>query len=175
MSGIVDFLHVRALGAGARRGALVAGNISVACALGRSGVASRKREGDGATPRGRWRLSRLLFRADRLRLLATALPRRAMARNDGWCDQGGDRNYNRPVRLPYGAGHERLWRDDHLYDILVVLDFNRRPRIRNRGSAIFFHVAEAELAPTQGCIAVSARDMRKLLVHCSPRTRMIVW
>jgi L,D-peptidoglycan transpeptidase YkuD (ErfK/YbiS/YcfS/YnhG family) len=115
----------------------------------------RKREGDGATPTGTWRLRGVLYRADRLRHPRTALVIRPLRADDGWCDDPADRNYNRPVKHPYPASAERLWRADGLYDVLVVLDCNACPRVRGRGSAIFMHVAQPDHAPTAGCIALA--------------------
>jgi L,D-peptidoglycan transpeptidase YkuD (ErfK/YbiS/YcfS/YnhG family) len=129
-----------------------------------------KQEGDGATPRGHWHLVRVLYRADRVRRPRTALPVATLRPDDGWCDAPDDRNYNRPVRHPYGASAERLWRDDRLYDVVVVLDHNHCPRIRGRGSAIFLHLARPGFAPTEGCIAVSEPDMRRLLAGAGPRS-----
>jgi L,D-peptidoglycan transpeptidase YkuD (ErfK/YbiS/YcfS/YnhG family) len=88
----------------------------------------------------------------------------------GWCEVPDDRNYNRPVRIPYGASHERMKRDDRLYDACVVLDWNISTRRRGRGSAIFFHLAREGFTPTQGCVAVTARTMARLLPHLSGRT-----
>ena len=98
---------------------------------------------------------------------------RAISNNDGWCDQPMDRNYNREVGLPYAASAERLWRDDRLYDIVVVLGHNDLPRVRNRGSAIFMHVARANFAATEGCIALRARDLRRL-ISILPRNSELV-
>src|SRR5437588_379223 len=109
---------------GANRGVLVAGGMRASCALGRSGITRDKREGDGATPTGSHRLVAVLYRPDRVRRPVTRLPAVPIRSEDGWCDDPADRRYNRPVPLPYAASHERLWRDDHLYDLLVVLDHN---------------------------------------------------
>ncbi len=140
------------------------------CALGAAGVVSRKREGDGGTPAGRWRLCRVLYRADRVSRPRTRLPVRELHVNDGWCDSPADRNYNRPVRLPYRASAESLWREDGLYDVVVVLAYNDRPRIKGRGSAIFMHVARPLLAPTEGCVALPLRDLLELLNRCDRRS-----
>lgn len=134
-------------------------------ALGRSGRRATKREGDGATPVGRWRLLRVLYRPDRVPRPRTGLPVRPITPADGWCDAPGDRNYNRPVRLPYPANAERLWRDDHLYDLVVVLDHNQRPRFQGAGSAIFMHVARPGLQPTEGCIALERAHLLRLLAR----------
>jgi L,D-peptidoglycan transpeptidase YkuD (ErfK/YbiS/YcfS/YnhG family) len=160
---------------GARhQGKLLAGPLRIACALGARGIVRDKREGDGGTPAGRFRLQQVLYRADRVARPVALLPRRRLRRDDGWCDDPASPSYNRCVRLPFAAGHERLWREDGLYDIIVVTDHNTRPRIRGRGSAVFFHLARPDLAPTAGCIAVSRPDMRRLLPRLSPRTVMVV-
>ena len=111
------------------------------------------------------------FSIDRTACFArrTALPVRAIRRRDGWCDAPADRNYNRPVRLPYPASAERLWREDALYDLVVVLDYNERPRVRGRGSAIFMHVAKPGYAPTEGCIALARPHLVRLLERLSLR------
>jgi len=165
-------LRVRALSRQATSGVLTCGNLILRCALGRGGLRTRKREGDGATPVGEWRLCEVRYRADRGLPPVTRLPRLLIRPSDGWCDAGCDRNYNRPVRLPYRASAEAMFRDDHLYDIVVVLDYNLSPRVRGRGSAIFMHLARSDYSPTAGCIALSRRDLRLLLSHI--RRRAIV-
>lgn len=140
------------------------------CALGSGGVVARKCEGDGATPFGRWPLREVLYRPDRIARPRTGLPVRALRAHDGWCDAPADRNYNRPVRLPYRARAERLWRDDHLYDLVVVLGVNDRPRVRGRGSAIFMHLARPGYTPTRGCVALQRRDLLRVLEACSRRS-----
>jgi L,D-peptidoglycan transpeptidase YkuD (ErfK/YbiS/YcfS/YnhG family) len=154
---------------------LIAGNINVPCKLGRSGSAFRKREGDGATPRGTWPMRRVVARRESWGWLRTGLPFRFMTPDDGWCDAAADRNYNRFVKLPYPASHEELWRKDHLYDVVVILGHNDRPRVAGLGSAVFFHLADSQGGPTAGCIAVSAKDMRKVLALCGRKTKIKVW
>jgi L,D-peptidoglycan transpeptidase YkuD (ErfK/YbiS/YcfS/YnhG family) len=133
-----------------------------------------KREGDGATPLASMRLCYGYVRRDRGVRLGGLLPLKAARRDDGWCDAVDDRNYNRPVRLPYGASAEAICRSDRLYDVCIVLDFNLRPRRRGGGSAIFLHVAKEGMRPTLGCVAVEPAVMRRLLQHLSPRTRLDV-
>ena len=146
-------LVVRGLSRQRTCGTIEFGGLRFACALGRSGRSARKREGDGATPLGRFAILAVLYRPDRRRP-QTGLPVRRIGPADGWCDAPSDRNYNRAVRLPYPASHERLWRNDRLYDIVLVLDHNTRPRVRGAGSAIFMHVARhgarGGLAATEG-------------------------
>jgi L,D-peptidoglycan transpeptidase YkuD (ErfK/YbiS/YcfS/YnhG family) len=156
------FTVARAPGA-TSRGILRGGGLALPVALGRGGIAANKREGDGATPRGRFRLLRLWWRADRLPRPRTALPVRRIARDDAWCEDASDRRYNRPIRLASGAPGDRLWRDDHLYDLVIELDHNTRPRVAGRGSAVFIHLARAGFLPTAGCVALRGGDLRRLL------------
>jgi L,D-peptidoglycan transpeptidase YkuD (ErfK/YbiS/YcfS/YnhG family) len=156
------------------RGLLRCGSLVLHCALGRSGVTHLKREGDGATPAGRHRLTSLIVRPDRGPRPRAALPMRALRRNDGWCEDPRHGSYNRPIRLPSAAGHETMWRDDHLYDVVGVLDWNMSPRIRWRGSAIFLHLCRPNYGPTAGCIALNRRDLALLLAAAGPRPRFSV-
>jgi L,D-peptidoglycan transpeptidase YkuD (ErfK/YbiS/YcfS/YnhG family) len=135
------------------------------CALGKGGVrdARDKREGDGATPAGLLPLRRVLWRADRLAKPRCAVPAEPIAPEDGWCDDPAHPDYNRRVRLPHPARHERLWRADEAYDILGVLGWNDAPVRRGRGSAIFLHLARPDYAPTEGCVALAERDLRAVL------------
>lgn len=163
-------VRVAATGLLPHRGLLVAGGLTVACALGRSGIARHKREGDGATPSGSWHPVAVRWRPDRLPRPATVLPVRPIGPADGWCDDPGDRRYNRPVQLPYPGRHEELWRGDRLYDVIVVLDYNLAHPRPGAGSAIFLHVAGPGFPPTQGCIAVAPEAMRRLLARIDART-----
>jgi L,D-peptidoglycan transpeptidase YkuD (ErfK/YbiS/YcfS/YnhG family) len=146
----------------------------VPVALGRGGIKANKREGDGGTPRGRFRLRRLWWRSDRGPRPGTRLPVRRIEPDDGWCEDPRGRCYNQPIRVPPRSAADRLWRQDHLYDFIVELDHNTRPRISGRGSAVFVHLARLGFAPTAGCIALSAGAMRRLLDRLGPQTRIII-
>ena len=122
----------------------------------------RKREGDGGTPMGRFKLLWGYFRPDRWRTQAGGVPVKAMRRDQGWCEDPKSARYNRPVRVPARDASDHMWRSDHLYDLTFVLDQNFSRRQKNAGSAIFFHLARPGLTPTAGCVAISAADMRKL-------------
>lgn len=139
-----------------------AGPVRFICALGRGGISSRKREGDGATPLARMAV---LDGYAAGRRFACGLALRHTRADDGWCDAPDDRNYNRPVRLPYRASSEAMLRADGVYDACLVLDWNIAPRRRHGGSAIFLHLARADLTPTEGCIALNRGDMRWLLAR----------
>lgn len=156
------------------QGLMSVGGKVLLCALGRGGIKALKREGDGATPLARMRLLSCYVRTDHVVSKATLLPVGRITSRLGWCEVAGDRNYNRPVALPYGAAHETMRRNDALYDIVVVMDWNIRPRRRNGGSAIFFHVARKGLTPTEGCVALPGNVMRWLLSQLSARTILTV-
>lgn len=158
----------------AAEGLLEAGGQVFRCALGRGGIKALKREGDGGTPLGRMRLVSGYYREGRLASLRSGLALSRIGPGDGWCDAPADPNYNRPVTMPYRASHERMTRDDRLYDCCIVLDYNLLPRRRGAGSAIFFHIAHPDFRPTEGCVAVSPRTMRRLLPWLSRRTVMVV-
>jgi L,D-peptidoglycan transpeptidase YkuD (ErfK/YbiS/YcfS/YnhG family) len=143
-------------------------NRTYRCALGHGGVRNDKREGDGATPAGRFPLRRVLYRPDRLSAPTTLLPVSPLAPHDGWCDDPADPQYNRPVRLPYAARHEELWRTDALYDVIVVIGHNDAPVVPGKGSAIFLHLASADYRPTQGCVALIRQDLLDILTGVGP-------
>lgn len=144
------------------------------CAIGRGGIRGAKTEGDGATPAGVFPLRRVLYRADRIGAPASRLPVEPIAQDDAWCDAPGDPNYNRPVKRPYPASHECMWRTDELYDLVVVLGHNDDPPVADAGSAIFLHVARPDYAPTEGCVALALAELRNVLEKCGVGTRLRV-
>lgn len=179
MSDVVDPRKISRLWISRRLGAphlgwLRAGSLMFPCSLGRNGIGHRKREGDGMTPAGRHRVSGGYVRPERERLRYAGTDLRLTAASDGWCDDPRDANYNRPVRLPSRAGHERMFRDDALYDLVLVLDWNGKPRVKGRGSAIFLHIMPTDGGPTAGCIALAGSDLRRLVPRLAPRCEVIV-
>lgn len=136
---------------------------AVRAAIGRAGIARIKREGDGRTPAGRFHPVAVLYRADRVARPRTPLPVTVIRPHAGWCDDPADRQYNRAVDLPYPARHERLWRDDGLYDIVLVIDHNLARPQPDAGSAVFVHVATPDYGATAGCVALGRRDLLRLL------------
>jgi L,D-peptidoglycan transpeptidase YkuD (ErfK/YbiS/YcfS/YnhG family) len=150
------------------------GDVVTLCVLGKGGVrpAADKREGDGATPLGTWPMRRVLYRPDKGPAPRTALPVRAIAPDDGWCDAPADPAYNRPVKLPYAASHERMWRVDDVYDLVVVLAHNDEPVVPGMGSAIFLHLMQPDRRPTEGCVALTRADMETLLALAGPGSAM---
>ena len=142
--------------------------------MGRSGVKADKREGDGATPAGTYPLVSVLYRKDRVNPPISHLPVRALAPNDGWVDEPADAKYNRLVELPYPASAEELWREDELYDVLVVIGYNLKPVVPGAGSAIFLHVATPDYAPTAGCIAVKKEVLLGLIALLGPGSTITI-
>lgn len=143
-------------------------------ALGRSGIGALKREGDGATPLGRFPIRLVLYRADRVQRPVTYLPVRAIRAADAWCEEPRDPNYNRLVGLSPRSNADRLKRDDHLYDLVLVLGHNDRPRVRGKGSAIFVHLSRPGYAPTAGCIALSLHDFGRLMAELRRGSSIVV-
>ena len=154
------------------RGLIVAGSFVTPCSIGRTGTTRRKREGDGASPVGRHGLIGLFYRADRMGRPRPQLPVVAIRPQDGWCDEPGDRRYNSRIPLPDAASHEKMWREDHLYDLVVDIAYNRGPVRPGRGSAIFLHLRAPDSGPTAGCVAVPAGRARALLARLGPQTRI---
>ena len=144
------------------------------CVLGKTGVLTKKLEGDGATPAGIFPLMRVLYRPDRMDIPEPPLPVFALSPNDGWCDDPAHEDYNKPIKLPHDGSHERLWRDDNIYDIAVVLGYNTSPVIPFMGSAIFIHFAEPSFKSTRGCIALKDVDLLEILKTCSTETNLHV-
>jgi L,D-peptidoglycan transpeptidase YkuD (ErfK/YbiS/YcfS/YnhG family) len=167
-------IDVRSRPANRRQGWLAAGSWRIPVALGRGGIRVDKREGDGATPAGSFRPVRLWWRKDRRPRPATPLPARPIGPADAWCENPADRRYNRPMRLEGGEAGDRLRRADALYDLVVEINHNVRPRIAGRGSAVFIHVARPRLAPTAGCIAMPMAVLTRLLRQLGPKTRIMV-
>jgi L,D-peptidoglycan transpeptidase YkuD (ErfK/YbiS/YcfS/YnhG family) len=158
----------------AHRGVLLAGGRAMPVVLGRAGIAANKREGDGTTPRGRFRLIRLWWRADRAPRPATLLPARRIDSAIAWCEDPADRRYNRPFRRSANEPGDRLWRGDHLYDLIIEISHNIRPRVARRGSAVFVHMARPDRSGTAGCVALRSADLRRLLAHLGPRTHIAI-
>lgn len=169
-AGLAVLRVARRIGGRPHEGRLIAGALVLACALGRSGIMHIKREGDGVTPAGRWPLLYFYLRAP----APLRLTWRRTRPRDLWCDDPRSFLYNTPLRGPSRLGHEEMWRGDALYDAVGVIGYNLRPRVRDRGSAIFFHIATEDLSPTAGCVALRPRDMARLLPRLSGRVALLI-
>jgi len=144
--------------------------IEFRCAIGKGGMtdAASKREGDGTSPIGAWEMRRVYYRSDKIEVPETGLQTIVLSPHDGWCDDPSDPFYNRSIALPFSASHEKLWRDDDVYDIIVELGHNDNPPVPGLGSAIFLHVAKTDYEPTEGCIALNEKDLRSALAIAKP-------
>ncbi|MDC7683039.1 L,D-transpeptidase family protein [Asticcacaulis sp. BYS171W] len=153
-------------------GFLVLNSDKVRCALGKGGVipAADKREGDLRSPLGMWPLKYVFYRPDRLPVPETVLPVKALSPDDGWCDDAGSESYNQHVKLPFDGSHEKLWREDGVYDIVCVLGHNDDPPVKGLGSAIFLHLAREDYSGTEGCVALSQAHLLELLKSADAET-----
>jgi L,D-peptidoglycan transpeptidase YkuD (ErfK/YbiS/YcfS/YnhG family) len=169
---LIRLIRVRTRPGARTKGILRAGALALPVSLGRGGIRADKREGDGGTPRGSFRLVRLWWRADRYPRPRTRLPVRAIRPEDAWIEDPADRRYNQHVRRKPDEAGDRLKRPDHLYDFIVEIDHNTRPRISKRGSAVFIHAARAGFAPTAGCVGLELKTLKRLLARLGPETRI---
>ncbi|WP_025897338.1 L,D-transpeptidase family protein [Sneathiella glossodoripedis] len=140
------------------------------CALGKAGVTADKKEGDHASPLGCFPLREVYYRPDRVKKPETFLPCYQIQQQDGWCDDPAHPSYNQKIQRPFTARHETLWREDHLYDVIVVLGYNDDPPVPGKGSCIFMHVAKDEYEGTEGCIALSIQDLLIVLTSLDKDT-----
>ena len=169
-----SLIRVRARPGRPTQGILLTGPLALPVVLGRGGIRANKFEGDGATPRGKFRLIRLWWRADSHPRPPTLLSTRRIGPTLAWCEDTTDRRYNRPFQRSVGDGGDRLWRHDHLYDFIIEIDHNTRPRVAGRGSAVFVHLARANRGPTAGCVALTRNDLQRLLAVLAPRTQIAI-
>jgi L,D-peptidoglycan transpeptidase YkuD (ErfK/YbiS/YcfS/YnhG family) len=156
------------------RGVARCGDLIAACTLGRSGIATDKREGDGATPVGIFPIRRVLYRPDQEAAPRTSITSVPIDRDAGWCDDPDDPAYNRAVRLPYAGRHENLWRADRLYDLILVIGPNDAPVVAGMGSAVFVHVMRPDGGPTEGCVAFAVGDLRQILAQLDASSRVVI-
>jgi L,D-peptidoglycan transpeptidase YkuD (ErfK/YbiS/YcfS/YnhG family) len=166
--------HVFVINANSSKGILQLGHMKFPCLLGKNGKTRQKREGDGKSPVGRWKLERLNYRPDKMIHPLCKVASEPLHQADGWCDAKDHRNYNHRVKLPFAASHEALWRKDEAYDLVVTTDHNQRPRKQGGGSAIFLHVIRAGATSTEGCIALSEKHLRIVLARCHRKAYLVI-
>ena len=151
---------------------LVLKDYKIKCAVGKRGISKKRREGDLITPKGIFKIKKVYYRKDRVKNLITKIKKIAIKKDMGWCDDPKSQKYNKSVKFPFKYKSEKLFRSDNIYDIIIVLDFNMNPTIKNKGSAIFIHVAKNDLRPTKGCIAIKKRELKKILKFFTTRTKI---
>ena len=151
---------------------LTYGNFKAKCAVGKKGISIKKKEGDLITPKGLFSIKKVLFRSDRIKYLKTKLTKKKITKKMGWCDDPNSKKYNQLVIYPFNYNTEKLFRQDNIYDIILVLNFNMKPILRKKGSAIFLHVAKKKISPTKGCIAISKVKLKSLLSIINKNTKI---
>ena len=142
---------------------LIYNKYKVKCALGKRGIGNKKKEGDLITPKGHFKIKYVLYRKDRIENIQTTFKKIIIRKNMGWCDDPRSEDYNRLIKYPFSGSSEKLFRKDNLYDVILVLNFNMRPVIKNKGSAIFIHIASKKFTATKGCIAIKKNEILKLI------------
>ncbi len=147
-------------------------NFKFRCALGKNGIKKKIKEGDKITPKGKFKLTKIYYRQDKIKEIKCSITKIKIKKNMGWCDDPKSNFYNQQIKLPSKFGHEKLYRNDRIYDLLVVLNYNTRPIIQNKGSAIFIHIAKKNYKPTAGCIALKKTDLIKLLQMIKKNTKI---
>lgn len=150
-------------------------NLKFRCALGKAGIQKKKLEGDNITPRGIFKITKIYYRADRIKNIQTSLKKTKIKKSFGWCDDPNSNFYNKEIKLPTKFSHEKLYRKDNLYDLIVVLDYNMHPIIKNKGSAIFIHIANKFYKKTKGCIALKKGDLIKMLSQIKRTTKIKIY
>ncbi|WP_169566583.1 L,D-transpeptidase family protein [Sneathiella limimaris] len=164
-------MHIQVKAINGHKGILLFREKRYDCALGKAGVTHLKKEGDHASPIGTFPLRSVYYRQDRLpEPPETHLPLHPISQTDGWCDDPQLPEYNRKVSLPFTGSHEVMAREDHLYDIVVILGHNDNPPVPGEGSCIFMHVATEEYSGTEGCVALAKADLLELLKTVSTDT-----
>ncbi len=144
------------------------------CAIGKRGIARIKKEGDQKTPSGIFRLKSVYYRKDRINNLKTLLKKRVIKKNMGWCDSPNSKYYNKLIKFPFKKSAEKMWLKETIYDVIIILNYNIKPVIRNKGSAIFLHIAKKNYSPTKGCVAISKKDMIFLINKINKKTKLII-
>ena len=150
-------------------------NYKIKCSIGKRGLTSKKKEGDLKTPKGRFKFEFLLFRKDRIKKVYSKLKKVKISKNMGWCDDSGSSSYNRLVKFPFKKSAEKLFLKKRNYDLILVINFNRKPVIKNRGSAIFLHLIDKRFSPTKGCIAIKKKDFIKILPLITKKTKLFIY
>ena len=147
-------------------------NLKFRCALGKAGIKKKKEEGDNITPVGTFKIIRVYYRRDKIKNISTLIKKKEIKKKIGWCDDPVSSFYNKEIKLPSKFSHEKLYRKDNLYNLILVLNYNINPIIKNKGSAIFIHIAKKNYEPTAGCIALKKRDLVELLENIKKNTKI---
>ena len=151
---------------------LVFDDYRVKCAIGKRGIKIKKKEGDLITPKGTYNLSKLLYRKDRVKNLKSRLKKIIINKNMGWCDDSRSKDYNKLIKIPFKYSYEKLYIKENIYDIILVLNYNMQPVKKDKGSAIFIHIAKKNFNSTKGCVAIRKKELRVILKMVNARTKV---
>ena len=149
-------------------------NFKFRCALGEHGISEKKKEGDKITPKGIYKIVNVYYRQDRIKKISSKLKLIKIKKNMGWCDDPDSKNYNKLIKVPTKYSYEKLFRNENIYDLIIVLNYNMNPVIKNKGSAIFIHVAKKKYNKTAGCIALKKKHLTKLIEKINKRTKVAI-
>ena len=146
----------------------------IKCAIGKRGITSKKIEGDKKTPKGTFTFKSIFYRKDKVSKIKSHLKKIIIKKNMGWCDESGNKHYNKLIQFPFNLSAEKLWLKESIYDVIVVINYNLKPIIQNKGSAIFLHIARRNYQPTKGCVAIKKKDMFFLIGLINNKTKLII-
>ena len=146
----------------------------IKCSLGKRGITSKKKEGDEKTPKGTFTIKLILYRKDRIPKIKSLLKKKIIEKNMGWCDDSKSKKYNKMIKFPFNLSAEKLWLKEKIYDVILVINYNLKPIIKNKGSAIFLHIVKKNYKPTKGCVAVSRKDIIFLASRINKKTKIII-
>jgi len=149
-------------------------NYKIKCSIGKTGINSKKREGDGSTPSGVYKFNLIFYRKDRFPNFKSKINKFPIKKNMGWCDDPSSKYYNKLIKFPFKYKAEKLYKKENIYDVIIVMNYNSKPIVKNKGSAIFLHVATRNYKPTQGCIAVSKKDIKTLISYIDKKTKLSI-
>ena len=147
----------------------------IKCAIGKRGITHKKLEGDNKTPVGVFKFNSIFYRKDRIKKIKSSLQKNVIKKNMGWCDDSNSKFYNKLIRFPFKFRAEKLWLKNNVYDILLIINYDTRPVVKKKGSAIFLHIAKKNYPPTKGCVAVSIKDMNLLLSKIKTKTKIKIY
>jgi L,D-peptidoglycan transpeptidase YkuD (ErfK/YbiS/YcfS/YnhG family) len=149
-------------------------NLELKCTLGKAGVGIKKREGDNITPKGTYKILNIYYRKDRIKKISSKLKLIAITKQMGWCDDPDSKYYNKLIKLPTEYSHERFFRKDNVYDLVLALNYNMKPIIKNKGSAIFIHISRQNYKKTSGCVAIKKPHLIKLIKTIKKKTKVVI-
>ena len=144
------------------------------CAIGKRGITLHKKEGDQKTPKGNFKLKSILYRKDRISKIESYLKKKIITKNMGWCDDQNSKFYNKLIKFPFKHQAERLWLKDKIYDVIIIINYNLKPIIKNKGSAIFLHIAKKNYTPTRGCVAINKKEIFLLINKIHKNSKLII-